>query len=142
MQNIIGQNRTVKAAKQFASPEYFKITGLGGRGLVQQVRAAFARRIDSIYVVGDSSVYWGFQGGEGSLSLSRFVGNAFFQGAGGSACGIISSVTGQVDGSECTTGGAKVTFEQLALTDVGFQVTAGETTIVETLNYKVGNLGI
>jgi hypothetical protein len=142
MQNILGKNRTVKATKQFASPEYFSLTGVGGRGLVQQVRAAFARRIDSIYVVGDTSVYWGFQGGEGSLSISRFVGTAFFSGSGGSACGIISSVTGGVTGSECSAGGAKVTFEQLALQDVGFQVTAGETTIVETLNYKVGNLGI
>ena len=142
MQNIIGQNRTVKAAKQFASPEYFSITGVGGRGLIQQVRAAFARRIDSIYVVGDTSVYWGFQGGEGSLSISRFVGSGFFSGAGGSACGIIQSVIGGVQGSDCSAGGAKVTFEQLALQDVGFQVTAGETTIVETLNYKVGNLGI
>lgn len=142
MQNILGQNRVVKAAKQFASPEYFSITGLGGKGLVQQVRAAYARRIESIYVVGDTSVYWGFQGGEGSLSISRFVGNAFFPGAGGSSCGIISSVIGGVTGSDCSAGGAKITFEQLALSDIGFQVTAGETTIVETLNYKVGNLGI
>lgn len=142
MQNILGQNRTAKAAKQFASPEFFSLTGVGGRGLIQQVRASYARRIDSIYVVGDSSVYWGFQGGEGSLSVSRFVGNSFFSGASGTECGIISSVIGNVGGNDCHAAGAKVTFEQLALLDVGFQVTAGETTIVESLNFKVGNLGV
>lgn len=142
MQNILGQNRTVKASKQFASPEYFNLTGVGGKGLVQQVRAAYARRIDSLYVVGDTSVYWGFQGGEGTLSISRFVGSSFFSGNSGSQCGIITNVIGAVDGSDCSAGGARITFDQLALQDIGFQVTAGETTIMETLTYKVGNLGI
>lgn len=140
MSTLFGQNRSIKPAKQFASPEYFSMTGLGGRGLIQQVSAQYGRKIESIYVVGDTSVYWGFQGGEGTLQVSRFVGNQFFAGADGSECGIISSVIGNVAGSDCSIGGAKVTFQQLALIDVGFQVTAGATTIAETLNYKVGLL--
>ncbi len=142
MQNIIGQNRTAKAAKQFASPEFFSLTGVGGRGLIQQIRASYARRIDSLYVVGDSSVYWGFQGGEGALSISRFVGKEFFTGTSGSECGIISTVIGNVGGNDCHAAGAKVTFSQLALLDVGFSVSAGETTIIETMNFKVGNLSV
>lgn len=142
MSDIFGNNRSIKPTEQFASPEYFTLGSPLGSGLVQQVQAAYGRKVDSIYVVGDTSVYWGYQGAEGSLRVSRYVGKSFFEGVRGTTCGVISSINGSVEGSECTAGGARVTFQTLALLDVGFSVQAGATTIGETLNFKVGSLNV
>lgn len=143
MANFFGQNRKVQAAKQFASPEYAIITVSGASGkLIQSAQGEFGRRVDSIPVVGDPNVYWAFGNSEGSLNIGRYVGcGGFFEGWGGSKCGIIEtmSVTAGA-GDDCVCGAGGVVFSSGAVLKVGFQLAAGETTIQESITIKIGDM--
>jgi hypothetical protein len=140
---FFGQSRDVKPAKQFAAPEYAILTVAGDGGqLVQSVRGEFGRRIDSIPVVGDPNVYWGFGNNEGALTVGRYVGcKGFFNGWKGSKCGIIQTISIESgSGDECVCGAGGVIFTGLAIMSVGFTVTAGETTIQETIQMKAADM--
>jgi hypothetical protein len=140
---FFGINREVKADAQFAAPEYAILTTQGDGGkLVQSIRGEYGRRIDSIAVVGDASVYWGFGNAEGTLNIGRYVGcNGFFSGWKGSKCGIIKTISIDLkEGNECVCGSGGLVFTGAAITSVGFNIAAGETTIQETINLKVADM--
>lgn len=143
MANFFGQNRKVQAAKQFASPEYAIITLTGGTGkLIQSARGEFGRRVDSIPVVGDPNVYWGFGNSEGQFTVGRYVGcGGFFEGWSGQNCGIIERMSVDAgSGDDCVCGAGGVAFSNGAIVSVGFNIAAGETTIQETITVKVGDM--
>jgi hypothetical protein len=141
--NFFGQNRQIKAEKNFASPEYSSLTlSGGGTELTQSVAAEFGRRVDSIPVVGDPNVYWGFGNSEGQLTLGRYVGcDGFFKGVNGDACGIIQTlkVEGK-QGDDCVCGAGGVTFSSGAILSLGFQIAAGQTVITESISIKIGSM--
>jgi hypothetical protein len=141
--NFFGQNRTIKADKNFASPEYSALTlSSGGTEMTQSIQAEFGRRVDSIPVVGDANVYWGFGNSEGQLSIGRYVGcDGFFKGVDGSACGIIQTlnVTNK-GGDDCVCGAGGITFTGGAIISLGFQIAAGQTVITESIGIKIGGM--
>lgn len=145
MANFFGQNRKVQAAKQFASPEYAIVTVSGAPGkLIQSARGEFGRRVDSIPVVGDPNVFWGFGNSEGSFTIGRYVGcGGFFEGWSGSRCGLIESMAIKAGaGDECVCGAGGVSFSNGAIVNVGFNLAAGETTIQESITVKVGDMSV
>jgi hypothetical protein len=143
--SFFGSSRKVQAAKQFASPEYSILTVSGSKGqLIQSVRGEFGRRVDSIPVVGDPNVYWGFGNAEGQVTVGRYVGcGGFFEGWRTTKCGIIESIGIKAgDGDDCVCAAGGITFSQGAVLAVSFGLTAGETTIQESIVIKVGDLSV
>lgn len=143
--NFFGQNRDLNATKVFASPEYAILTVAGGdsaSALVQSIQGEYGRRVDSLMIVGDPNVYWGFGNSEGTLSIGRFVGcGAFFKGWQGSKCGLIETISIDAgDGDDCVCGAGGLVFSEAAITSVAFRITAGDTTMGETINMKVADM--
>ena len=144
--SFFGKNRTAKSTASFASPDYVKISfaGSGGAssGLANSVRANLQQTIQDLYVVGEPTVYFGVGPSTGSFSIGRYAecGRAF-AGLGGEKCGFVQSIQlNPSGGDDCSCGGVAATFSGAILQSVGLDIQAGQTSITETMDFRISDL--
>jgi hypothetical protein len=146
--SFFGKNRKIKSTEKFASPDYVKISIAGSSGtesgLANSVRGQINQTVTDLYVIGEPTVFFSDGPVTGTLTVGRYAGcGRLFSGlGGGSACGFIQSIqlneSGGGDGCSC--GGVSATFEGAKLTSVGFEITAGQTFISETVEFKIADI--
>ncbi len=141
MPSIFGTTRTAKASGEMASSEFAKVTLGGETSLGQSVNGAYTRQIQTIFELGNPNVYWIGGHENGTLSLGRLVGkNGFFGNLEVGSCGEITPVGVDVTSGTCTTGSGGLSISDAVVESVGFQLTAGELQIGETVSIRFASL--
>lgn len=141
MPTIFGTTRTAKASGEMASSEFAKVTLGGETTLGQNVTGSYNRQIQTIFELGNPNVYWIGGHEQGTLSLGRLVGkNGFFANLTTGNCGEITPVGINIAAGTCTTGSGGLSISDAVVESVGFQMSAGELQIGETVSIRFSSL--
>lgn len=144
MSDFFGYSRTGAAHAQIVSSEYAKITIGGQVSLVQSFQAAYQQELRPVFSVGDPNLYWVTGHPQGTITISRMVGNGGFFDAfgGGGDCGRISTLSvsatrGQACAAANTSSGGNLRFRGAIIQSVNLNMQSGRVEIIEGASIRV-----
>ena len=139
MKDFFGNKRPVLTTGQIASSEFavIKVGNNSREALVQSLNVSYNRQVETITEVGSTAIHWVPGRSSGTFTISKLVGNEFFENW-ETECGIIESLSVNVTGGNCGfTGGGAVSFTGGVLVNVGFSLSAQSLQITQnaTVNF-------
>jgi len=143
-----GYNRQVKANDQVVSSEFCNLTLGGGRmALLQNLSVQYGREIQSIFQIGDPSIYWLSGNAQGNISADRLVGKdgflKYFNNL-SDTCGVVKPIQISLggDGKCSVVGKGSINFQDGIVEQVQIGTQAGSLRITEGFNIRIATLDI
>jgi hypothetical protein len=139
--DFFGYNREVGSTNQLSSSEYAALTVGEKVSLCQNITASYQQDIKPLYEVGNPSIYFVPGHASGNVGFGRLAGEGgFFANLRGGACGQISPVSINSEGSACFAGSGNLNFSGATVQSVSLTINAGAVEIQEQANILVASM--
>lgn len=142
--DVFNQQIDTRTSGSIASSEFAKVTLNGGSAgsLMQQVSIQYQQQIERVTELGGTHIYWIPGKPEGTMQVSRVVGDGgFFEGWSSGKCGIMESMGVNVKGGRCGfNGSGGLLFENGVANQFSADIATERYTIRESMTVRFGKL--